>query len=505
MKRVMLADDEQNVRTALQKLIPWEEMGCQVVAAAGSGTEVLKLLDTCKPELLIVDIKMPGADGIEVARKIYEEGRNIAVIVLTAYAEFEYACQAMRYGVSEYIVKTAVLEQLPDAVRRTCGRMDAEEKKISTQSRQEFLSALLKGIVQTNNLPREMEPVFRQYQKGEPKFCLVLMHDTSGKLAPLLEQAFGSWNHTVVILDAVESCVLLSDELPSQQEIKGCCDSLVSLSNGFYQSRVMFGISNVFREIGEIRAAAVACQGLTDELFYEDARPVLFVSQERRKKDFSANLFESLDVLLERISHVDLEGAEEALNRFLEDCEKEDINTIKSAGIFLLTKCMRLLLERNPSFPRTFIDVEIQNNIYGCETITRFREVMEELLEQVIIIMAGGQQDTDDLIRQVNGYIDAHFQSRISLVHMADSLHINKSYLSRIYKEKTGKNIFDVINARKLEEAKRLIRHTELRLSEIAEQVGIDDPAYFSRFFKRHMGMSPKEYKQKVCGRGDGL
>lgn len=254
MYRVMIADDEQTVRTALQLLIPWEELDCKVVYTARNGAEVLKALEEYLPDILIIDIKMPVVDGLEVAGRLWEKKSGISVIILTAYAEFEYARQALQYHVSEYIVKTAVLEQLPDAIKRVCD----------------------------------------------------LRMQTNG-----------------------------------QQQVPA-------------------------------------------------------------------------------------------------------------------------------DIPETI-------------------------------------RNEDRLIQQVNQYINQNYCSRISLTDMAGTLHINKSYLSHIYKEKTGKNIFDVISEKRMDLAKDLMRKTDLRLNEIALRVGFDDPAYFSRFFRKYTGMSPKDYKYSTYEGGEHL
>ena len=96
---------------------------------------------------------------------------------------------------------------------------------------------------------------------------------------------------------------------------------------------------------------------------------------------------------------------------------------------------------------------------------------------------------------QTQEYISSHYRSRITLEEIAASLHVNRSYLCRIYKEKTGENIFDLIKKKKLDAAKQLIAHSDLRISDVARQVGFEDAAYFSRFFKKYTGMSPKEYE----------
>lgn len=395
MKKVMIADDEMNVRTALQLLIPWQELDCEIVYTAKNGAEVLKALDTYQPDILVIDIKMPVTDGLEVARQLYEKKSEISVILLTAYAEFEYARRALQYRVSEYIVKTAVLEQLPDAIKRVCASLDERNSRSLVKRRREFLYALLKGAAGSVTVSEEYRCVWQAYAKENQAYLLLLLHAPSGAIGPLPEEGFCSCPYTVLHLNAEESCALFSGSLPARQELQECCEKFLTLSGKQPPAGTLFGISNVFNDITMLPDALASCRLLTDALLYENASPVLFVSDSRRNED--------------------------------------------------------------------------------------------------------------RLVQQVNEYIEGNYCLRITLADMAGCLHINRSYLSHIYKEKTGKNIFDVINEKRLDAAKKMIRQTDLRLNEIAVRVGFDDAAYFSRFFRKYTGMSPKDYKDRSRGREESL
>lgn len=127
MWKVMIADDEPYVREGLEKLISWEALGCKLVYAAENGKELLEQIDKDPPNIVIVDIRMPLVDGLEVAEYIFKNRLRTSVIILTAYADFHYAQKAIQYQVSDYVVKTSALEEIPAAVEKIRQRLESEE------------------------------------------------------------------------------------------------------------------------------------------------------------------------------------------------------------------------------------------------------------------------------------------------------------------------------------------------------------------------------------------
>ena len=122
--KVMVADDEEYLLTAMQKLIDWEGMGCELVYCTKNGRELLDMAVKAQPDIVITDIKMPVLGGMEVAKYIYENMNRTLVIFLTGFADFEYAKEAIHYDVSDYIIKTAMLDQLPDSIRKATQKLE---------------------------------------------------------------------------------------------------------------------------------------------------------------------------------------------------------------------------------------------------------------------------------------------------------------------------------------------------------------------------------------------
>jgi len=123
MWKVMIADDETYMLEAMEKLINWEKMDCQLVYRAQNGQELLERLKKEVPDIIITDIKMPLVNGIEVARYVYERMLPTKVIILSAYADFEYAQEAIQYDVCGYIIKTSVIEMLPGMIQKAIKKL----------------------------------------------------------------------------------------------------------------------------------------------------------------------------------------------------------------------------------------------------------------------------------------------------------------------------------------------------------------------------------------------
>lgn len=266
MWKVLLADDEPFVREGLEKLIPWEKLGYQLDGSYKNGRELLEALPEKMPDAVILDIQMPFVGGLEAAKVIHEEYPETAIILLTAYAEFRYAQQAMQYGVKGYILKSNLLSELPEAL----------EKLTKTMEQQKFF--------------REKMEEFRKAEE-----------------------------------------------------------------------------------------AALEC-----------------------------------------------------------DEEENDVPDYAEA------------------------------------------------------------QCGDELIQLTKAYVKENLGNKITLDDIADAIHVNRSYLSRLYKQKTGENLFEMINRSRVEKAKELIRQRDKKIYEIAYLVGLEDTAYFSRLFKKYAGCSPKEYENTL-------
>lgn len=134
--RVMIADDEPIMRKAMQTLIDWSSLECELSYVAATGQEVLEQLRTNTYDILILDIQMPGANGLDIARYVMEKKLSAKIILLTAYADFSYAQSAIKYNVVDYVVKSGAFEGLVAAINTARAQLQAEKGTSSDDSRE---------------------------------------------------------------------------------------------------------------------------------------------------------------------------------------------------------------------------------------------------------------------------------------------------------------------------------------------------------------------------------
>lgn len=143
MWKVMIADDENYMLEAMENLIDWKKMNCQLVYKAGNGQVLLEQIKKNPPDIIITDIKMPLVSGIEVAKYVYEHMLPAKVIILSAYADFQYAQEAIKYDVCGYIIKTSVIEMLPGMIQKAVGKLSAPALEVEKDNEEQFSDDIL--------------------------------------------------------------------------------------------------------------------------------------------------------------------------------------------------------------------------------------------------------------------------------------------------------------------------------------------------------------------------
>lgn len=196
MWKVMLADDEPYIREGMEKLVDWQAIDCEVVYSASNGKELLEEIKKCPPDIAIVDIKMPIMDGMKVAEYISEHNIETSIIFLTAYADFTYAQKAIHYGVSDYIIKTSALEEIPDAIERI---------------RQKKNSKILKNCFMIRVSPIK--------QKDKMEF--------------IYKHSFSSLDYKILASESSEGVIFITSEAGKHDEILQKCEKLHAFCKNF--------------------------------------------------------------------------------------------------------------------------------------------------------------------------------------------------------------------------------------------------------------------------------
>lgn len=517
MYRVMLADDEPIVRKALQTLIDWKRLGCEVVFVASNGREVLEHMEEEAPDILITDIRMPGADGIALVKYVKDHELPVQVIILTAYADFSYAQAAVKYGAADYVTKTGALDGLESAVSRCCSQLEKERRAEGEYGREEavenFLRAVLDGSLYDEE---ELEQRYRALPLRLENYLVLLFRfrlspeTDSGtrsriykSLSDFLAMAFEEHMEKMLFIQRDMLCVLLKGmEEGYEAAVRAKCGQIIEMMDNFMQLFVCVGVSGMGRGAGDLKrlyeqaASALAYRfpdGIGKLNFYREGtepEEIRLPGEEKWLEDICGA--------------VEKGDAGKAVSLFhgLLQRQKEygcTASAVRNSGMSLQERCRKLLMEGEADErSRQGRPGGIAHQIYGCVYLEEYSLLMESLLKNTAQAMKGAAQGKESLIGACLRCIDDHYRENLSVSDIAGRIGVNASYLSRIFREETGNTIIHTINEKKLSRAREYLVQTDMKIYEIAEILGFENVTYFSHFFKKHTGLSPKDYKDKT-------
>lgn len=175
----------------------------------------------------------------------------------------------------------------------------------------------------------------------------------------------------------------------------------------------------------------------------------------------------------------------------------QSVEYVKLTGVLLCSLCSKLLSVYNVSIPDILNNSsDIYKQIFLSKSINDVFSLITDIVRASSNYLGSGERQSNYIIKNVLCYIKENYNKQINLQLIANHIHMNSSYLSRLYKKKTGDTVTDTINRLRIEKAKELLLKSDIKSYEVAEMIGISDSAYFSYVFKKYAGMSPKDYKE---------
>ena len=524
MIKLLIVDDESILRKGIITLIDWAELGCAITGECQNGFEAMDFLKQNAVDIVVTDIKMPGMDGLGLAKHIQQHYPDTKVIILTAYSDFSFAQAALKSSVQDYVIKTNFVEELPAAIKTLVKRIDLD-KQISNKKMQPFsqnpeqvkeyiLSNMLnRGFHDDNDIKKSFEHLglkINYYFIIESEFDDDANHleeypKKAAAIKKFFNLAFNHYNHLSIWLDERSLISFVSfdsaDENTNLQAVVMICNEILSVVNSNMSFLLNMGISAQHHLLSEIKLAYKEALSSLNRVFINNRIAVY-------KKDLltTLDLFregpdkQAPSVLIDYIYKKRPDLCKSYLIDVLNAYEKYyfDLEQIKTDWLIIVATCFREIAEWNyQSVNLDDLEKRTNRHILNCKSLNMLYKSLDTAFSHLCALSLLKQENKHYLVFGVNNYIKDHFHTHIKLEDIANSLHVNSSYLSRLYKKNVGDSIFTAINKFRIEKAKMLLEKSEYRIFEIALHVGIDDPAYFTKVFTQYVGVSPKNYKNK--------
>lgn len=498
MLRLMIVDDEQIIRDAISEMIDYESLGYSLIATAKNGMEAYDMICDEYPDVVITDIKMPVLDGLALIERASKSDSNITFILLSGYNEFEYAKQAMRYGVRYYLLKPTDKNELIEALKEIRKERQQEEKRrAEAQNRllQKIQMPLEECFIKEALDPGEdFDSIFRKYQPllSIPEtglaacICSFVEERYLKKFAADVYSFFARNKIKVWFpLVYVRNNVVLTVEIPSlagREAFKGFLEQLSypEQSVGF-ETTMMLGdgiqlFQKIFGKISRFEQIVLLNETGERKLIYNN-----IASPSR------------IDRLGNELILAEREQALEILKTVF-----EIQMSVEKARNIALSFCLIL----NPVQGEHPIDIacDFFRKLYNCADVDSVRELVQRAIQK---------ESADDSLKRPNSniplvknYVDHHYgEEYLSLKWIAENyLFVSVGYLSKQFVKEEGMRFSEYLNQVRMEEAKRLMHyyHNE-NITDIACQVGFgNNPQYFRQVFKRYTGYTPSVYVKNM-------
>lgn len=403
MIRLQIAEDEPLARKAMLQSIDFALHGFDVVAVSADGKEAIEHFEKYAPDLVITDINMPYVSGLDVAKHIRESGKSTRVVILTGYDEFEFARQAITYGVSDYLLKPVTAQEMVSFLEKEKEAIEALRKHRDEQAEVQSHAHAAEPVIRNDYLCRLVQGTTQEIEHLERGINIE------------------GFKRAAVALIRVDHFQETAARLNMSWDL------------------LLFAVTNILHELAE---SAVGCHVF---LLPDADCGVLAVSD----------------------NQVDLP---DRLVRLLSNA----VRTLRDTLKIEVTSGMGDLVERFSDIPHSY-----------------------ERAKMALAESAEAKHAIPPIVDKAIRYIDQHYgESGLSLLEMTEHLAVSVSHFTSLFKEHTGKTFVEYLTEVRIEKAKQRLINTDLMLYRVASDVGYDNPTYFASTFKKHVGITPKQFRK---------
>ncbi|WP_178020353.1 response regulator transcription factor [uncultured Paenibacillus sp.] len=508
MYKVLLVDDEKYILEGLSSLIDWGALGLEIVGMAKGGRNALELLADTQVDVLITDISMPGMNGLELIRKARQIDNELKVIILSGYNEFDYLKEGMTLGIENYLLKPVNVSELTHTLITLLDKLES--------SRPSYDYSKDVYIIRNNTLHRWMTRQIAASEWRERCKLLQLGPIRQYRLAAVIRK--GDYADRVfdeLDNDANNQGLLVYRDLDGDVTIVFQSDNEEGLSEyaqGFLQelcSRMGHEERNGIR-IGLGRVEAT--EG-SDSLSYDEAKQALdYFLLFPKETIFQYEPVNMSKVLIRSESSIRWEqyiqqlharnaaGLNEAIQADFAKLQGQEGMTPKYLWRIAAEVMLRLKLAveeirpADPALEEKFSDhLDLLHNTVEWAGLM---EILGEIAQMSVNTLQAANYSP--VIQQVLRLVKEAYTENWTLMQLGDRFHTHPVYLGQLFRKETGASFAEYVNRYRIDQAKRLLRETNLKVNQVAREVGYWEAAYFYRQFRKYVGVSPMEYKSLV-------
>lgn len=511
--KLLVVDDEDFTRRCISEQIDWNAYDVEVVGTAADGEDAWEKICALKPDILIIDIKMPKLNGLELLSKVQKSYPDIDAVILSGFDEFEFAQKALNYGAKSYLLKPVDLSELLSVV------ITLQEKKIQGREKKEGqngIETFLRSLIYMEYTPESLDEMYEsagwawEYWQS---VILLQMEDISEALC------IGAYNILLKKLkqrcENSRECYLLEKSpqnimiyilAPEKAQAENAAQETVELirrvlNEADYHTYTV-GVSAANPTIEESgKSYLEASRAVNMKFIYGSGKEYYAASQQWNAPGKALSSNKLIRDIVENTVYYNEDKVDGLAEHFFDEAKKKKIRIedIRQAIYLVLTGIIKHEALVNINISSLYANTgAVIMAFCNCDDELEMRRKLKSFLHTI------GRRLSEVKIRKPNQtvirieqYIRDHYmQTDLSLSKIAEEFNFSPAYLSTLFKNNCSQNITDYINAVRVEAACRMLLEDEAKVSWISEAVGYSNTTYFNKVFKKIKGCSPKDYRE---------
>ncbi|WP_284639341.1 response regulator [Paenibacillus silviterrae] len=533
MIKMLVVDDERTIREGIKNIVPWEEYGIKIIGTACDGEQAMKLCDEESPHIVITDIRMPKKTGLELAEYIRSKGDDVKVVMLSGHDDFAYAQQALKLGVTDYLLKPIMPDQLVEMAVELKTTVELEQKHKEEECRlreqvreslpllkERFFIELVSGHLTDPNVITQRIRFLGMNWSNQCSYCTAVLQldgfeiddEITEERRQLLQLAvFNQLQATlqksgeVFMVNPYEYGLLVHSNESTEKVvtmIKEMGDELRNWVQSDWGFNITLGIGSPCGSLHEVKESFLSAQEAIKYKVLLGSGQTIYINEIENTTTQMWRYSEAAEKeTVFAVKNADKRGIRPGIEHFFENSgnpvEPEYVQVISMRLLSSVSLGLMEIGENAQSYIGS--EPELWDRIKKLKTVPQIQALIIALLEEAAEqLMVKRSNKSSRVIEMVNNYLEEHFTEPLSLEKLAAFVYLSPSYICSLYKQETGQNISDTITLLRVNKAKELLSGGNVKIYEVANRLGYTDSRYFNKVFKKYTGMNLTDYRQSV-------
>jgi two-component system response regulator YesN len=524
MYKLMIADDEIDKLEALRDNYNWANHDVTICCEATDGMEAYELLVKERPDICIIDVKMPIISGIEAMKRAKKEGVTTKFIILSGFDDFSYAQEALSLSTVEYLLKPCKVADIMQAVLKCVNLVDEERRQANLLKKyhllsegnlqnlkQQFLINLITGKIKSDiDCNEEIKQFDLGMLAGNYAIC-IMDFDKDNSLqnknndlffASIIDHAKDKLsqvneNETFVYNNLIVSIVSMKNITESFDAFSEALESFVDLVKLQFDLNCAIGVSDLKISIIAFREAFLEAELTANAAVFSFGQNVTFFAEMNNSNfkypiKFEKKIINSMGTDENQIM--------QSVDEFFSSYKLKSIyskRNIQNMAVTLIYDILKVMVERQLDLDNISEKANrTAQEILSCSNVDSIKDLVIKFM--ISITQQSTKKNMSTAAKRAVSFISENYSKKICLESVADEIHVSPSYLSMLFKQQTGLNLIEYLNRFRIEKSKDYLNDLNLKIYEVAYKVGFQDEKYYYLLFKRYTGLTATQYRESI-------